>query len=170
MWAYRHSIHSGWVKNEPQFADIFKFIFVNEMCSIRIYTPVKFVRQCPVGKKSALVHWYIYAAAGLNVLIHWGRVTHICVSKLAINGSDDDLSPGRRQAIIWTNAEILLIGPLGTTWQIAVRRLLKFIYFCSRNAFEVVVRKLGVILSRHQCVQYIPIHFTSSQTDPMTKY
>ena len=28
-------------------------------------------------------------------------------------GSDNGLSPGRRQAIIWTNAEILLIGPLG---------------------------------------------------------
>ena len=45
---------------------------------------------------------------------HWGRVTHICVSKLTIIGSDNGLSPGRRQAIIWTNAEILLIGPLGT--------------------------------------------------------
>ena len=28
--------------------------------------------------------------------------------------SDNDLSPIRRQAIIWTNAEILSIGPLGT--------------------------------------------------------
>ena len=38
---------------------------------------------------------------------------HICVSKLTIIGSDNGLSPGRRQAIIWTNAGILLIGPLG---------------------------------------------------------
>ena len=45
---------------------------------------------------------------------HWGRVTHICVSKLTIIGSDNGLSPGRCQAIIWTNAGILLIGPLGT--------------------------------------------------------
>ena len=28
-------------------------------------------------------------------------------------GSDNILSPGRRQAFIWTNAGILLIGPLG---------------------------------------------------------
>ena len=35
-------------------------------------------------------------------------------SKLTIIGSDNDLSPGRRQAIIWTNAGILLIWPLGT--------------------------------------------------------
>ena len=31
-------------------------------------------------------------------------------------GSDNGLSPGRRQAIIWTNAGILLIGPLGTNF------------------------------------------------------
>ena len=49
-------------------------------------------------------------------LTHWGRVTHICVGKLAIIGSDNGLSPGRRQAIIWTNAGILIIGPLGTNF------------------------------------------------------
>ena len=49
-------------------------------------------------------------------LTHWGRVTHICVSKLTIISSDNGLSPGRRQAIIWTNAGILLIGPLGTNF------------------------------------------------------
>ena len=49
-------------------------------------------------------------------LTHWGRVTHICVSRLTITGSDNGLSPERRQAIIWTNAGILLIGPLGTNF------------------------------------------------------
>ena len=53
---------------------------------------------------------------GLNELTHWGRVTLICVSKLTIIGSDNGLSPGRRQAIIWINAGILLIGPLGTNF------------------------------------------------------
>ena len=48
-----------------------------------------------------------------NPSTHWGRV-HICVSKIIIFGSDDGLLPaGWRQAIIWTNAGILLIGPLG---------------------------------------------------------
>ena len=51
-----------------------------------------------------------------DILTHWGRVTHICVSRLTITGSDNSLSPGRRQAVIWTNAEILLIGPLGTNF------------------------------------------------------
>ena len=49
-------------------------------------------------------------------LTHWGRVTHICVGKLVIIVSDNGLSPVRRQAIIWTNAGILLIGPLGTNF------------------------------------------------------
>ena len=51
-----------------------------------------------------------------STLTHWGWVTHICISKLTIIGSDNGLSPGRRQAIIWTNAGIVLIGPLGTNF------------------------------------------------------
>ena len=50
------------------------------------------------------------------LLTHWSRVTHICICKLTIIGSDNGLSPERRQAIIWTNAGILLIGPLGTNF------------------------------------------------------
>ena len=52
----------------------------------------------------------------MNELTHWGRVTHICIGKLSIIGSDNGLSPERRQAIIWTNAGILLIGPLATNF------------------------------------------------------
>ena len=59
---------------------------------------------------------YIYVIRPQWVLIHWGRVTHICVSNLTIIGPDNGLSPGRRQAIIWTNAGILLIGPWGTNF------------------------------------------------------
>ena len=51
-----------------------------------------------------------------DTLTHWGRVTHICVSKLTIIGLDDGSSPVRRQAIIWTNAGILLIRTLGTNF------------------------------------------------------
>ena len=43
-------------------------------------------------------------------------MTYICVGKLTIIGSDNGLSPARRQAIIWTNAGILLIGLLGTNF------------------------------------------------------
>ena len=47
-------------------------------------------------------------------LIHWGRMTHICVSKLTIIGSDNGLSSSWCQAIIRGNAGMLIIGPRGT--------------------------------------------------------
>ena len=47
---------------------------------------------------------------------NWGRVTHICVSKLTIIGSENALSPCRCQGIIWTNAAILLIRPFRTNF------------------------------------------------------
>ena len=61
-------------------------------------------------------------------LTHWGRVTHICISKQTIIGSDNGLSPVRRQAIIWTNAGLLLIGTLGTNFsEIVIKiRILSF--------------------------------------------
>ena len=43
-------------------------------------------------------------------------MTHICVDNLTTNASDNGLSPGRNQASIWTNAGIVLIGPLGTNF------------------------------------------------------
>ena len=58
--------------------------------------------------------------------VHWRRVTHICVSKLTIIGSDNGLSPDRRQAIIWTNAGLLLIGPLGINFSEILIEILTF--------------------------------------------
>ena len=43
-------------------------------------------------------------------------MTHICIGKLTTIGSDNGLSPGRRQAIIWTNAGILSIRTLETNF------------------------------------------------------
>ena len=62
---------------------------------------------------------YVYVPSekfGTQWLTHWGQVMHIYVSRLTIIDSDNGLSPERRQAIIWTNAGILLIGPLGTNF------------------------------------------------------
>ena len=53
-------------------------------------------------------------------------MTHICVSKLAITGSDNGLPPDRRQAIIWTNAGLLLIEPLGTNFSEMLIEILTF--------------------------------------------
>ena len=49
-------------------------------------------------------------------LTHWGQATHKCDSKLKSIGPDNGLSQGRRQAIIWNNAGILLIRTLGTNF------------------------------------------------------
>ena len=62
----------------------------------------------------------------LVLLTHWSRVTHICVSKRTIIGSDNGLSPSRRQAIIWTNAGILLIGPSGTNFSEILIEIITF--------------------------------------------
>ena len=53
-------------------------------------------------------------------------MTHICVGKLTIIGSDNVLSPDQRQAIIWTNAGILKIGPLGTNFSEILIEILTF--------------------------------------------
>ena len=68
------------------------------------------IKAVPKVKMPNLTSWLAFP------LIHWGRVTHICVGKLTIIDSDNGLSPGCCQAIIWTNAGILLIGPLGTNF------------------------------------------------------
>ena len=59
-------------------------------------------------------------------LTHWGRATHTCVSKLTIIGSDNGLLPGRRQAITWTNAGLLLITPWGTNFSEILIGILTF--------------------------------------------
>ena len=61
--------------------------------------------------------WHMLQWIGSSLVTHWGQVTHICVSKLTTTiGSDNGVSPGRRQAVIWTNDGILLIGHLGTNF------------------------------------------------------
>ena len=59
-------------------------------------------------------------------LTHWGPMTHICIGKLTIIGSDNGLSPDQRQAIIWSKAGILLIGPLGTNFSEILIEILSF--------------------------------------------
>ena len=68
------------------------------------------------SQKYARSYTFQITATSARGLTHWGRVTHICVGNLTIIGSDNGLSPGRRQAIIWNNAGLLLIGPLGTNF------------------------------------------------------
>ena len=74
--------------------------------------------------------WFLNLQVPLIVtyicLTHWGRVTHICVSKLTSIDSDNGLAPCLRQAIIWINAGILLIGPQGTNFSEILINILIF--------------------------------------------
>ena len=83
---------------------------------------------------------------------HWGRVTYICISKLTIIGSDDGLSPDRPQAIIWTNAGLLLIGPLGTNFSETLIKILTF-SFKKMHLKLLSAKKKRAILSRPHCVK-----------------
>ena len=87
-------------------------------------------------------------------LTRWGRVTHICISKLTIVASDNGLSPGRRQAIIWTYDGILSIGNK-LQWNLNQNSYI----FIQENAFEKVVCEMAAILSRPQCVKAICVFY-----------
>ena len=71
-------------------------------------------QQIQDSKRMPIIHRSSWMEC--RMLTHWGRVTLICVSDLTIIGSDNDLSLGRRLAIIGTNIGILLIWPSGTNF------------------------------------------------------
>ena len=93
---------------------IFIQIFQN-ICYL--WQPLLYPFHLNVGSNSR----YKYSAEVKHGLTHWGRVTHICLDNLTIIGSDNGLSLGRRQAIIWTNAEmgailITTCSPMFQNW------------------------------------------------------
>ena len=75
---------------------------------------------------------------------------HICVGKLTSIGSDNSLSPGQCQAIICTNAGLLVIEPIGTKlqWNFNLNPNI----FIAKTTFENIICKMLAILSRPQCV------------------
>ena len=81
-----------------------------------------------------------------------GRMTHMDVSKLTIIGSDNGLSPGQRQAIIWTSAGILLIGPLVTNFNEILIGIQTFQFFFKKMHLNMSSGKSAAISCRPQCV------------------
>ena len=75
-----------------------------------------------------------------RIWINWVRMTHICVGKLTIIGSDNGLAPGQRQTIIWTNDGILLIGPPRNKlqWNLTEIHWRKYVCKCLRNVVHLV--------------------------------
>ena len=72
-------------------------------------------------------------------------MTHICVGILVTIGSDNGLSPSRRQTIIWTNPGIMLIGPLGINFSQIFIGIKTFSF--KKNALENVFYEIASILS-----------------------
>ena len=73
----------------------------------------------------------------------------MCVSKLTIIVSDNGLSPGRYQAIIRTNAGILLIGPLGINFNEISFEIRKFWY--KKIIWKCRLRNGGHFVSAPMC-------------------
>ena len=90
-------------------------------------------------------------------------MTHICVGKLTIIDSDNGLSPGRHQAIIWTNARILLIGPLGTNF---IEMLIKIHTF----SFRKMHLKMSSAKWRPFCLGLNVLNINMAYLIPMTSY
>ena len=76
-----------------------------------------------------------------NELTRRGQMTHICVRKLTNIGSDDGLSPGRCQAIIWTSTANIVYWTLRNKLQWNLNR--NSYIFIQENAFENVVHLIS---------------------------
>ena len=94
------------------------------------------------GKGSVVSSNLTYNILSMFMEAEW----RVCVDKLTSIGSDNGLSPERHQAIVPTNAGILLIGPLGTNLSDILIGIQTF------SALENVVCKMTSILSRPQSV------------------
>ena len=75
---------------------------------------------------------------------HWGRVRHICVSNLTIIASDNFLSPGWRQTIIW--CWNIVNSTLGTHFSEILSESHTF-------SIKKMHTKMSPISSRSQCVE-----------------
>ena len=120
-----------------------------------------------------------------DVLTHWGRRTHICVAYLTIIGSDNGLSPSRRQVIIWTNAGILLIRPFGTYFSEILITIETFSFkkmhlkissakwrpFClGFNVLKLVAIIPGLYENRTQSINYLPGSFRDTCYGSISPY
>ena len=88
-------------------------------------------------------------------ITHWGRMRHICVSNIIIIEIDNGLSPSRRQAIIKTNAGVLLIE------QTVVKLYLDSNIFIEQNTIQNVVCKISVILSGPRYIDDVAPYITT---------
>ena len=99
---------------------------------------------------SQLLSYFLLYLSQCRILTRWDRVTHKYASDSTLIGSDNGLSPGRRQVIMRTITGILLKWSLGNKLQRHFNRNLYI--FVQENAIKNVIWKMAGILSRSQCV------------------
>ena len=141
-WQYQNESH---VINS--FVIFWTYIFTREGAQMRHPVIEPFASECsssvqskPFRREPSILPPQVRSSKK-----YWDRVTHICVNELTILGPDNSLSPGRRQAIIWTNAGILLIEPVTKISEILIEI---HTFSFKKNAFENVVCEMAPILSR----------------------
>ena len=96
------------------------------------------------------IHIYDYLIPYSYLQCHTS-VTHIRVSTRTIIGSNNSLSSGRRQAIIWTNAGILLIGPWG------------------KNYSEISI-KIDMVSSKRKCSHFVTASLSLKRIDRFHRF
>ena len=91
---------------------------------------------------------------------HWRQfnhvcwnLKHVCIYTPTIIGSDNGLSPERYQAIIWTNAGILLIRTLGTIFSEILGKIHTFSF--NKMHLKTSVKWQPFFLGINTCVKII---------------
>ena len=105
----RHSLHWHWGNHAIEHVSLYQTFNVRN-------TPISHPQGWAVWCNAYCIFHQDshYIADSTHASLRW--LIHICVSKSTIIVPDNGLSPGRRQAIIWTNAEIWLVRTLGTNF------------------------------------------------------
>ena len=125
-----------------------KILVCFNKCEFTIFILVRWISLSVVWKKK---EWICNMPA-----THRGRVTHICATKLDHPSLAQiiGLSPVRRQAIIWTNADILWNGFFGT---ISIEILIESRAFSFKKHFKMSLTKwlsfcygISVLDTHHQ--------------------
>ena len=135
MWLYSYCYTS--VETVVTFiVDWWQAISGKNIYHSTLLIPVLVILSLIAIAKSVCANWtryLMFSNKPTTRLTHWGRVTHICVNKLTIIGSDNDLSLGLRKTFRWNFKRNSYI-------------------FIQENSFENVVWEVATILSRPQCV------------------
>ena len=139
-------------------------LFPREKCFSFDSNLLKYAPMPPIDYKWALL-----------LLTHWGRETHICVGDPIIIGSDNGLSPDRRQAINLTNDIILLIVPLRTNFSEIVIEVQTFSFNIMRSKVSSAKWRpfclgLNVLMTWHQTDHCYKCHYLNQRSHNPPKY